>query len=380
MRIKIKRLDQKNFKQKITGQDTQERQSPVSKTKTPKMNYNNLVEINKNNYLHLFACCLLTKGHKRSIIVDTQRKNFFFVPNDLYDLLISDIALTVTDFLSSPNESNRKVLREYLKFLVKKELVFFSDEANRFPKINTETDDAFTIDNVVIDIRKTIRFDLQEAITLFEDLNVQVIQFRVFEGNKETMREIVKSLKNKTFNSVEILINHNASFTIGYLAEMISDNPMIAKMVIFNCDKNAAKKINFYKISTHDYPLTGKEMCGVVSSKYFNTDFYHFAESLNHNTCLNGKISIDEEGNIKHCPSMNENFGFYNKENVLTAIKSKKYIKMSNIAKHQIEICKDCEFRNVCTDCRAYLSDSGNIFSKPQKCKYDPYTATWSSN
>jgi hypothetical protein len=41
-------------------------------------------------------------------------------------------------------------------------------------------------------------------------------------------------------------------------------------------------------------------------------------------------------------------------------------------------VCKDCEFRYICTDCRAYLEDPYNEYSKPLKCGYDPYTGEWS--
>lgn len=47
------------------------------------------------------------------------------------------------------------------------------------------------------------------------------------------------------------------------------------------------------------------------------------------------------------------------------------------IHKDQIEVCKDCEFRYICTDCRAYLEDPDNLYSKPLKCGYDPYTCEW---
>lgn len=48
------------------------------------------------------------------------------------------------------------------------------------------------------------------------------------------------------------------------------------------------------------------------------------------------------------------------------------------INKDKIKTCKDCEFRYICTDCRAYLEDPANIFSKPLKCGYNPYTLEWS--
>lgn len=45
--------------------------------------------------------------------------------------------------------------------------------------------------------------------------------------------------------------------------------------------------------------------------------------------------------------------------------------------KDLIDVCKDCQFRYVCTDCRVLLDDVGNVFSKPRACGYDPYTDEW---
>lgn len=48
-----------------------------------------------------------------------------------------------------------------------------------------------------------------------------------------------------------------------------------------------------------------------------------------------------------------------------------------SIKKDDILICRDCEFRYICVDCRAYRQDEGDWLSKPLKCNYDPYTATY---
>ena len=40
-------------------------------------------------------------------------------------------------------------------------------------------------------------------------------------------------------------------------------------------------------------------------------------------------------------------------------------------------LCKDCELRMVCTDCRAYTTDPSDMYSKPLKCGYDSYTNNW---
>ena len=60
-------------------------------------------------------------------------------------------------------------------------------------------------------------------------------------------------------------------------------------------------------------------------------------------------------------------------------IRSQEFHKNWKITKDQISICKDCEFRHVCSDCRAYLQEPQNSLSKPLKCNYDPYTASWNS-
>ncbi|HLT42986.1 MAG TPA: hypothetical protein VKZ95_09805, partial [Sphingobacteriaceae bacterium] len=42
-----------------------------------------------------------------------------------------------------------------------------------------------------------------------------------------------------------------------------------------------------------------------------------------------------------------------------------------------VDVCKDCEFRYICQDCRAYLKNSDDLYSKPLKCTYNPYEGVW---
>jgi SPASM domain peptide maturase of grasp-with-spasm system len=100
-------------------------------------------------------------------------------------------------------------------------------------------------------------------------------------------------------------------------------------------------------------------------------------ESLKYNSCLNNKISIDTFGNIKNCPSMKENFGNINDLTLTDAFNNNQFKKYWNIKKDDIAVCKDCEFRHICTDCRAFLETPEDIYSKPLKCGYNPYTNTW---
>lgn len=122
--------------------------------------------------------------------------------------------------------------------------------------------------------------------------------------------------------------------------------------------------------------------CGKVDMKYFNTNLPKIMEAINHNSCLYKKIGIDRNGNIKNCPLMQESFGNIYSVSLENVLKKKNFKKYWNLTKDYVEVCKDCEFRYICTDCRAYterthINKAGLDTSKPLKCGYDPYTCQW---
>lgn len=74
---------------------------------------------------------------------------------------------------------------------------------------------------------------------------------------------------------------------------------------------------------------------------------------------------------------MKRSYGHIDDTSLLQVVNQPDFQKLFHIKKEEILVCKDCEFRNICTDCRAYLEDHNNLYSKPLKCGYDPYTGEW---
>jgi SPASM domain peptide maturase of grasp-with-spasm system len=102
-----------------------------------------------------------------------------------------------------------------------------------------------------------------------------------------------------------------------------------------------------------------------------------FTEAQKHNTCLNKKLSLDINGEIRICPSMKKSYGNIKDTLLKNLISNTEIKKVWGIDKNQIEVCKDCEFRYICTDCRAFLAEPENRYSKPLKCNYNPYKSEW---
>ena len=91
------------------------------------------------------------------------------------------------------------------------------------------------------------------------------------------------------------------------------------------------------------------------------------------------KLSIDRFGQVKNCPSMKKSWGHARNLDILGVLEDEGFRSVWGISKDQIDICQVCEFRDICSDCRAYVNVPDDLYSKPAKCAYDPYTATWRS-
>ncbi|GHT72873.1 hypothetical protein AGMMS50262_02860 [Bacteroidia bacterium] len=72
-----------------------------------------------------------------------------------------------------------------------------------------------------------------------------------------------------------------------------------------------------------------------------------------------------------------QTFGHINKVKLKSVVESAEFQCLWTIKKDEITVCKDCEYRYICTDCRAFIKDPSDIYSQPAKCTYNPYIAKW---
>ncbi len=100
-------------------------------------------------------------------------------------------------------------------------------------------------------------------------------------------------------------------------------------------------------------------------------------DSIHVNSCLYKKISVDAKGNIKNCPSSSKILGNIKNESKLQAVDNPSLKELWLINKSLINVCKDCEFRLICIDCRVNIQNPADIYSKPKSCNYDPYQAEY---
>src|SRR5258705_6922501 len=106
----------------------------------------------EGSHLLLFSNCIPVKGAARSLIVDTQRNEMFFIDNNLYDILSETRQKKWNDILREYDEESQSILEKYVDYLETNELCFWTDEPNLFPELSLEWDSPAKITNAIIDV------------------------------------------------------------------------------------------------------------------------------------------------------------------------------------------------------------------------------------
>jgi len=102
------------------------------------------------------------------------------------------------------------------------------------------------------------------------------------------------------------------------------------------------------------------------------------------NPCLLGKLAITEFGDILPCIFAREHrIGNYaGLDSLCEVINSPRLQKIWHMTKDDVYVCRDCEYRYVCFDCRPLAEKVANGRSDFQsapypRCTYNPYTGQW---
>ena len=329
----------------------------------------------------MFTNCIPVKGNRRSIICDLQRGTFHLIPNILYEILVENTILSVEVLVKKYGIKYAVTIKEYLDFLIGNEYIFecLREEVSFFPNLNLDWQHFAQITNSIIELDSISPVEFKKIISELEELGCKNIEIRFFALSQKKILDYFEVFDDSIVSNVTLVVKYHKKLcskkeiiaimnsTFGRLKTVIHHSNYINSNSIVNNTRYYRTK---EKIESSDF-------CGVINWKFFSLNIPTFTESQKHNTCLNRKISIDVNGEIKNCPSMTKSYGNIRDTTLKEAIEKPGFKDMWFIHKDQIDVCKDCEFRYICTDCRIFIKDTDDIFSKPSKCNYNPYISQW---
>ncbi len=329
-------------------------------------------------FIQLYSNCVTVKGYNRSIIIDTQRESFHFITNDLFDMISMDFPITYSCLLDKYGEENRKTVASYIEYLTKQELIFFTDQPLNFPLISNDWDVPRIIANGIIDIGQKSAYNILKGVIEMDTLGAEAIQLRFFGlRNLSSIVDLVTKIEEQTkrLRVLELLLQYRE----GDDYTPLNIHMMVSSIIVYQAPVNKVERDDKYgtMLIFTKQEIYGSDHCGVILPQYFTPRIDFVLESKHFNSCLNKKISIDTEGFIKNCPSMVENYGHIDNVSLNQVLfdEGNDFKRKWLIKKEDVEVCKVCEFRLICSDCRAFTN--GGDFAKPSKCKYSPYSNTW---
>ncbi|MDE5437495.1 grasp-with-spasm system SPASM domain peptide maturase [Elizabethkingia meningoseptica] len=336
----------------------------------------------KNKFI-MFQNCIPVKGSKNAIICDLQKRSYINITLDLYNFIVLH---NYSDVNSIKKISGEEVANSYLSFLTQNNYAFYSSSPENFPPMDLSFHYGALISNAIVTVSDNI--NVSNIIDQLELLQCKFVEFHILKDCFNQICSITRYIDENEMilTSIGFIVNYQKGMGPKKLLKLLKKFPRISYIIIVNYKSNTfippiRENNTGYLIFTNKV-YQGEKSCGNVSKEYFVSNIKFFTESKAHNSCLNKKISIDKDGNIKNCPSMQQHYGSVKNTLIKNVLNHPDFKKYWNLNKDDIEVCKDCEFRYICTDCRAYtershINESGLDISKPLKCGYNPYIGEW---
>jgi SPASM domain peptide maturase of grasp-with-spasm system len=340
--------------------------------------------MNNDLFFKRYANCFLSKGVNEAIICDLQRVRVINIPNLLYDILMfnENNHINFGD-LCTHYSQYREGLNKYAEFLIAEDLFFLTDDPKAFPDIDWSCEKPCQVSNAIINIRE---FDDNIYDRLLSELidngGCQALEVRLIgQVDIELITKVAAIIENSKLRVLNMAFDFTSNVDENDLLAVVKNCKPIGKVLVYNSPKEYIyNPENDRELENRIYFSSGSLNKNHIIEPKFNfipvIDVYK--ESRGHNVGLNGKIFIDENFGIYNYPGHTKKVGTYSKENNITGLLESIHEKLLwNVTKDEIEICRDCKFKDICVDFDEILGDQFSGFKKSAPCNYSPYEDRW---
>lgn len=334
-----------------------------------------------HKYFILLESCKLVMGDERCSIYDLQRGDLLLYPKWVGEFILKHQSKTSINSLRKIGQDEAQNYLGLVAHLQEKEFIHITDQ----PALYTHTLEpdfapgaSLYIKDAIVDFKDTTSLSLQiKGIKELLDLGCEYLVFRFFQLNDlARLKAVIDTVKHHPTTQIQILATGIKNSQFGATHEILMAYRNVHSCIIYTQEAKAENIESYDKIYTSNKLLSACS-CGQIGPQNFRVNRPLFNLSQQANNCLAFKIGLDDQSNIKNCPSMQLPLGNLRTDSIASVIQQQDYQKYVSIKKDQLDSCKRCVFRYACVDCRAYLQDPADAYSKPLKCGYNPTTNKW---
>jgi SPASM domain peptide maturase of grasp-with-spasm system len=325
--------------------------------------------------------CQPVKGFRRSAIYDLNRKTYDLIPQALYSILTEYEGKTVQEV--KQDFADPAVIDEYFEFLLQKEYIFFcsKEDFSQFSPLILQWDYSALITNAILCLDENSSYDLPEVMNQLENLGCRhVLIFSKAHLDIAYFECLLESLDLSTFQSIEIHTRPHESLHLRSLKNFAGKFPRIRAFIVYS---SVADKI--YCEQSQPYGIIAfmrEEACltkdpGDSLSDYFNVNIHLFSEAQRHNVFYNRKLIVDVTGTISNTFTGECTDHRVSQSDLKEVVEAPSFQRLWNVSKDSIAVCRDCEFRYMCSDSRIPDQEQGGLWRFESECAYNPYLAKW---
>lgn len=331
----------------------------------------------------LFPFCKLVKGYKRSAIYDLEAQKLHLISNEVYNVITESNGKTPDEIYMMLKRTDKLIVDSLIISLLNKRLICFvkKEDYKCFSSVTNFSEQESLLDNFIIDIDIDSDYDLSDALRKLAVFQLQVIQLRfLYAIDYENIIRIVEKTYATNAEAIQIVMPFETIKKTDNLHTLLDNYQNITNVYFWNSPTDKTEDYKQCQIIYMIKQINSSDSCGVITEGNFLCNKRFYFKAQNRNTCLAKKCAIDKNGVIKNCPYMEQGYGYINQvttNKFQDIIKSSMFTSFFAIKKDDINTCSACEFRYACFDCRAFISEKDNLFSKPSKCTYNPYSAIW---
>ncbi|MNU93368.1 hypothetical protein D3C71_833100 [compost metagenome] len=315
--------------------------------------------------LKLYPNVIPVKGYNRSLLVDLQKGEPHFVPNDLIDYL---------------EQIPETEMEEYEAFIIENELGIVIDQELGVclsPLALNDYPDS-KINNAILELDEHSSWDIASVLNQLDELGTQFLEVRFLDEASllKNLSVIQEYTCETTIESVQILLPFNENLKHFLDSKLEERFFRLSTIVVYNASKGFELKTNDYNLIFTRQKSVSHENCGNISMDSFTVNTQTYVRNRNYNSCLAHKVSVDKDGLIRNCPSLEPTYGYVDSTRFQELVARKEFRSKWKLTKDKLLVCSVCEFRWICNDCRAFTLDNLEN-GKPSKCNYNPFISLW---
>lgn len=330
----------------------------------------------------LFSHIIPVLGYKKGLLCDLYRERIYSLPFDFISLIAKSSTIEISNLVNVYGMENEETIKEYLRFLIQRELVHDTNNkiTKNFPPLSLEWDSPSLITNAIIEINnKTTIPTIQNTLNELQLMRCKALGLVLHQTSLEFTFPLISFIDNHYNFIIELSLEHTFNDSEEFIIKKTSQLNKVVRVITHGCGYE--KKISSNKFSHLSFHWTNishpEASCAIISENPFRINMQYFCEAQNYNSCLNRRICINSRGDVKVCLKSGWHYGNIKNTSLKEIIGKPELTKYWTLNKNKIDVCKDCEFRYVCKDCRVFIKDPENIYSQPAKCTYNPYIAKW---